>query len=185
MRARVRWRFTAAARRAGSASVRPAAARKGSRCGRRASKSSWERYWEFIQSSFSRSKTAGESFRRSTLKRRDHLVAREDLAVVARAPAEERQEVVERLRQDPLVAELLDGGRRRSAWRGASCPARGSAAGGRRSAPSPPSAWKSGTCLGVFERWSSPRMTWVMRHVDVVARPRTCGRSGCRPSAGG
>ncbi len=26
-----------------------------------------------------------------------------------------------------------------------------------------PSAWYSSTCFGVFEMWSSPRITWVMR----------------------
>ena len=39
-----------------------------------------------------------------------HLLARQDLAVAARRPAEQREEVEERLGQDALVAPLLDGG---------------------------------------------------------------------------
>ena len=38
-----------------------------------------------------------------------HLLARQDLAVLARRPAEEGEEVDERLGQDALVAPLLDG----------------------------------------------------------------------------
>ena len=89
------------------------------------------------------------------------LVEREDLLLGAARPAEQRQEVDERLGHEALRAVVGDRGLHlrllilvrsglRISGRWANC------------GTSAPIARNSRMCLGVFDRWSSPRMTWLI-----------------------
>ena len=68
-------------------------------------------YWAFIQRSFSGSNTDGEAPTFSSGELALHLLARQDLAVAAGRPAEQGQEVDQRLGEDARVPPLLDGRR--------------------------------------------------------------------------
>ena len=112
---------------------------------------------------------------RSSVKRSTSSSRREHRLVVAGAPAEQREVVAHRLRAGSPRRGAPARRRRRGAWRASCRRARAAAAGARRRQrrarrPTARAASSTSSCLGVLERWSSPRTTWVMPRVEVVDR---------------
>ena len=150
-------------------------ARSGASQGRAAStKSSTDmarRYSLFIHSSFFRSKNAGAWFTSDSSKPATISSTDEDLAPLGVAPPQQRQVVAHGVGQVAPLPVGLDRPRRRGAWTASGGARSRAGAGGRRraaAASGPSSADHRSRPLGVDGRRSSPRMTWVMRHVDVV-----------------
>ncbi len=119
-------------------------------------------HWPLSHSRRSRSKTAPLFWTCVELETGDELVEPEDLLLGAGGPAEQRQVVDEGLADEALGR----GSRRRDVWllRLLIFVRSGLRISGRcaNCGSSWPSARNSRMCLGVLDRWSSPRMTWVI-----------------------
>ena len=104
----------------------------------------------------------------------------DDRLVVGVAPAEQREVVAHRLGQVAGVAQLLD--RRRAVALGEllAVGAVQQRQVGVDAAARRPSASKTSSCLGVLERWSSPRTTWRDAGVEVVDGDREVVERRCR-----
>ena len=113
-------------------------------------------------------------------KRSTSSLGREDRLVVGVAPAEQREVVAHRLGQVAGVAQLLD--RRRAVALGEllAVGAVQQRQVGVDAAARRPSASRTSSCLGVLERWSSPRTTWVIAGVEVVDRDGEVVEHACR-----
>ena len=150
-----------------SAGSRPARARYGTR--RRPSSSSSRRFIcsSLTQRSLSGSKRPGDEDRPARSNQAEKLLAAEDLVVAVR-PAEPR-EVVD---APPPAGSRRRGTAARPSHRGAWTASRPRAsapsAGARTPAACRPAPGMMLICRGVLLTWSSPRITCVMSHVEVV-----------------
>ena len=90
----------------------------------------------------------------------DQLAPRHDRRLVVVAPAEQREEVEERRRQVAVRAEVVE--RPRVALRQLAAVVAVDVRHVGVTGRSAPSARRMLICVGVFETWSSPRITWVI-----------------------